>query len=124
MDSVARSTAIDDLAKIDAHGAAVARSVHYDVRDMIDGCVMKKSVRAFLSVTKRLPVDFPPDAIGKNEFDHFLANMGKLGVRRPAGGYCRRRPCCVGPKGSACKTEAALAQRAQKGHGGPNPGIH
>ena len=45
---------------------------------------MKKSVRAFLSVTKRLPVDFPPDAIGKDEFDHFLANMGKLGVRRPA----------------------------------------
>ena len=84
VDSVARSTAIDDLAKIDAHGAAVARSVHYDVSDMIDGCVMKKSVRAFLSVTKRLPVDFPPDAIGKNEFDHFLANMGKLGVRRPA----------------------------------------
>ena len=83
--SVARSTAIDDLAKIDAHGAAVARSVHYDVSDMIDGCVMKKAVRAFLNVMKRLPVDFPPDAIGEDEFDHFLANMGKLGVRRLAG---------------------------------------
>ena len=28
-------------------------------------------------------VDFPPEAIGKDEFDHFLANMGKLGVKRP-----------------------------------------
>ena len=35
-DSVARSTAVDDLAKIDAHGAAVARSVHCDASDMID----------------------------------------------------------------------------------------
>ena len=59
VDSVARSTAIDDLAKIDAHGAAVARSVHCDVTDMSDGGVIKKSVRAFLNVTKRLPVDFP-----------------------------------------------------------------
>ena len=47
-DSVARGAAIDDLAKIDAHSAAVARSVRYDVGDMIDGGVMKKSVRAFL----------------------------------------------------------------------------
>ena len=82
-DSGARSTAINDLAKIDAHSAAVARSVHCDVTDMSDGGVTKKSVRAFLSVTKRLPVDFPPDAIGKDELDHFLANVGKLGVRRP-----------------------------------------
>ena len=50
---------------------------------MIDGGVMKKSVRPFSSVMKRLPVDFPPDAIGKYECDHFLAYMGKLGVRRP-----------------------------------------
>ena len=50
---------------------------------MIDWGVTKKSVRAFLNGTKRLPVDFPPDAIGKNELDHFLANVGKLGVRRP-----------------------------------------
>ena len=78
-DSVARSTAVDDLAKIDAHSAAVARSAS----DMIDGGVMKKSVRAFLSVTKRLPVDFPKERVGKDEFDHILANMDKLGVRRP-----------------------------------------
>ena len=82
VDSVARSTAIDDLAKIDAHGAAVARSVHCDASDMIDGGVMKKSVRAFLSVIKRLPVDFPKERVGKDEFDH-LANMGKRGVKRP-----------------------------------------
>ena len=36
-DSVARSTAIDDLAKIDAHSAVVARSVHCDVTDKSDG---------------------------------------------------------------------------------------
>ena len=51
VDSVARNTAIDDLAKIDAHSAVVARSVHCDVTDMIDGCAIMKSVRAFLSVT-------------------------------------------------------------------------
>ena len=44
---------------------------------------MKKSVRAFLSVMKRLPVDVPEERVGKDEFDH-LANMGKRGVKRPA----------------------------------------
>ena len=44
---------------------------------------MKKSVCAFLSVTKRRPVCFPPDATGRDELDHFLANVGKLGVKRP-----------------------------------------
>ena len=81
-DSVARSTAVDDLAKMDAHSAAVARSVPYDASDMIDGGVMMKSVRAFLGVMKRLPVDFPKERVGKDEFDH-LANMGKRGVKRP-----------------------------------------
>ena len=65
VDSVARSTAIDDLAKIDAHSAAVARSVLYDVTAMSDGGVIKKSVRAFLSVMKRLPDDFPEERVGK-----------------------------------------------------------
>ena len=81
-DSVARSVGIDDLAKIDAHSAAVARPVHCDVSYMIDGGVLKKSVRAFLSVTKRLPVDFPEERVGKDEFDH-RADMGKRTVRRP-----------------------------------------
>ena len=44
---------------------------------------MKKSVRAFLSVMKRLPVAFPEERVDNDEFDHFLANMGKLCVRRP-----------------------------------------
>ena len=65
VDSVARSTAIDHLAKIDAQSAAVARSVHCDVTDMIDVGVTKKSNRAFLSFTKRLPVDFPPERVAK-----------------------------------------------------------
>ena len=83
VDSITWNTAIDELAKIDAHSAAMARSIHYDVSDMIDGGVIKKSVRAFLSVMKRLPVDFPEERIGKDEFDHLLANMGKRGVKRP-----------------------------------------
>ena len=62
-DSVAQTTAIDDLAKIDAHSAAVARTVHYDASDMIDGGVIKKSVRAFLSFTKRLPVELPEERV-------------------------------------------------------------
>ena len=31
---------------------------------------------------KRLPVDFPEERVGKDEFNH-LANMGKRGVKRP-----------------------------------------
>ena len=73
------STAIDDLAKIDAHSAAVTRSVH---TDMIDVGVTKKSVRAFLNVMKRLPVEFPEERVSKDEVDH-LAIMGKRPVRRP-----------------------------------------
>ena len=44
--------------------------------------MIKKSIRALLSVMKRLLVDFPPDAIGEDELHH-LANMGKRTVRRP-----------------------------------------
>ena len=55
----------------------MARTVLHDVSDMIDG-----GVRAFLSVTKRLPVDFPEERVSKDEVDH-LANMGKRTVRRP-----------------------------------------
>ena len=70
------------------------------------------------------PMTFLKKVLVKDEFDLLLADMGKLGVRRPVvGGYCRRRPCCVGPQANACKTEAALAQRAHEGHGGPNLGI-
>ena len=71
-DSVARSTAIDDLAKMDARSAAVARSVHCERKSCDRWGVIKKSVRAFLSVTRRLPVDFPEERV-----------MGKRCVRRP-----------------------------------------
>ena len=122
MDSVARSTAIDDLAKMDAHSAGTVRSVPYDVSDMIDGGVMKKSVRAFLSVMKRLPLIFLLTPLIVTNLITFWLIAGR--EKASGGGYCRRRLCCVGPKGSACKTEAALAQRAHEGHGGSNPGVH
>ena len=48
--------------------------------------MIKKSVRASLSVMKRLPVELPPDAIGKDELDHLVANMGKRGVKMASGG--------------------------------------
>ena len=83
MDSVTWNTAIDDLAKKNAHSAAKAQSIQCDVSGMIDGGVTKKSFRALLSVMKRLPVDFPPGRVGKDEFDHLLANMGKRCVKRP-----------------------------------------
>ena len=114
--SVARSTAVDDLAKIDAHG-------YCDVIDMIDVGETKKSVRAFLSVMKRHPVAFPEERVDKDEVDH-LANMGKRPVRRPVEeDIADDDLAALAQRGNACKTEAALAQRAQKGHGGPNPGI-
>ena len=100
------NAAIDALAKTDAHSAAVARSVHFDVSDMIDASVTKKSVRAFLSVMKRLPVDFPPDAIGKNKFDHLLANVGKRGVKRPV------------EEDIVVEDLAALAERRMQDRGG------
>ena len=69
MDVGTWKTAIDDLAKIDAHSAG-----------------------AFLSVVKRLPVDFPLDAIGKNKFNHLLADVGKRGVTRPETSRTLRMP--------------------------------
>ena len=44
--------AIDDFAWIDAHSSNIARSFHYEVSDQIDGGVIKKSLRAFMSVMK------------------------------------------------------------------------
>ena len=70
VDSVARSTAIDDLAK--------RTPIALAWRD-------KEICPHVLECYETTSVDFPPDAIDNDEFDHFLANMGKLGVRRPAG---------------------------------------
>ena len=60
----------------------------------------------------------------KDEFDH-LANMGKRPVRRPAEerDIADDDLAALAPQANGIKTEAALAQRAQKGHGGSNPGI-
>ena len=43
--------------------------------------LIQKSLRAYLSVLKRLPVDIPLDVINQDEFDVFLANMGKRVLR-------------------------------------------
>ena len=86
--------------------------------------VMKKTVRAFFTVMKRLLVDFPEERVGKDELDH-LANLGKRGVKRPVEEKTDIEDhAAVGRKGSARKTEAALTPRSHFGHGGPNPGVH
>ena len=51
--------------------------------DKIKGGVIKKSIRAFLTVMRRLLVDFPLDVVGDDEFKDVLADMGKRGVKRP-----------------------------------------
>ena len=54
----------------------------------------------------------------KDEFDH-LANMGKRPVRRPVEeDIADDDLAALAQRKIACKTEAALAQRAHEGHGG------
>ena len=74
VDSTTWDKAIDDLAEIDAHSSRVARSTHHDVSDSLGGGVIKKSLRAFQSVMKRLPVDFPPERSGDDEFDNLIVD--------------------------------------------------
>ena len=74
--------AIKDLAKIDAHSARVAMSVHYNLSDRIKGGVIKKSVRAFFNIMKEMPIPFPEEALDDAEFHALLSNMGKRGVKR------------------------------------------
>ena len=47
------------------------------------GGVIKKSIRAFLSSMRRLPVVFPLDVIGDDEIHALLAHMGKPCLKRP-----------------------------------------
>ena len=77
VDSVTWDEAIDDLAPIDAHSSQMARTTHYNFCNQPNGCVLKKFLRTFLSVMKRLPVDFLHDVFGEDEFLTLLADMGK-----------------------------------------------
>ena len=73
VDFITWEDAIDDL----------TTTVHHDVCEISTECDKDASLRAFLSVMKRLPVEVPLDVVGKYEFDRLLAKMGKRGVKRP-----------------------------------------
>ena len=74
--------AIDDLAEIDAHSATMARTVHYNVSDRIEGGMIKKSVRSFYAVMGAMPRGFPIDPMTQEDFTALLGNLGKRGLKR------------------------------------------
>ena len=72
--------AIDDLARIDAHSAEMARSVHYNVSDKIK----RRWIRAFFAIMKALPLEWPDELLSDEDFAHLVQNMGKRGAKRRA----------------------------------------
>ena len=74
--------AIDDLAEIDAHSATMARTVHYNVSDRIEGGIIKKSVKSFYAVMGAMPRGFPIDPMTQEDFTALLGNLGKRGLKR------------------------------------------
>ena len=68
--SITWDEAIDDFASVDAHSSSMDRTIFFDLSDHVNGRVVKKSLRAFLSLMTRQPVDFLHDDICEDEFIH------------------------------------------------------
>ena len=71
--------AMKDLAELDAHSYKMATSLHYDVSDMLNGPIVKKSVRAFWTLNEHLPVFMPPDEMTREEWEALMGNLSKRG---------------------------------------------
>ena len=83
-DETTFSNAVKDLAELDAHSAKMAMTIHYNLSDRITGSVINKSRKAFYSTMKRMPLEFPDEALNQDEFQHILSNMGKRSFKRKA----------------------------------------
>ena len=78
---------LKDLAEIDAHSEAMANSLFYDLSDMVEGPLIKKSIRAFWTLNKKMPVAIPDEVLTEENWNELVANMGKRGKqikKRPA----------------------------------------
>ena len=76
--------ALKDLAEIDAHSEAMASSLHYDLSEMVEGPLIKKSIRSFWTLNKRMPVAAPEEDLTEEEWKTLKSNMGKRGKQRSA----------------------------------------
>ena len=72
------------LVDIDAHSVAVASSLHYDLSDLVDGPLVKKSIRAFWILNKRMLVAPPEEELAAEGWQTLRANMGNRGRTRSA----------------------------------------
>ena len=84
IDETAFSSAVQELADVDAHTAAMALSIHYNLSDRVTGSVIKKSLRSYWNTMKRMPLEFPDAALSQDEFHNILSNMGKRSFKRKA----------------------------------------
>ena len=76
--------ALKDLAEIDAHSEAMASSLHYDLSEMVEGPLIKKSIRSFWTLNKRMPVAAPEEDLTEEEWKTLKSNMGKRGKQSSA----------------------------------------
>ena len=68
---------LHDLAEIGAHSLTMASSLHYDLSDLLEGPLIKKSSRAFWALNKRMPVPSPEEKFTTEEWEFLVANRGK-----------------------------------------------
>ena len=73
---------LKDLAEIDAHAYSMAKSIHYDLSDRLDGPLIKKSIRAFYNLNRRLPASCPNENLTPGQFAALRAGMGKRGAKK------------------------------------------
>ena len=68
---------LHDLAEIGAHSLTMASSLHYDLSDLLEGPLIKTSIRAFWALNKRMPVPSPEEKFTTEEWE-FLVSVDKL----------------------------------------------
>jgi hypothetical protein len=68
-------SALEDLAAIDAHSFNMAKSTHYNLSDYVESYMVQKSLKAFVTIMLRPPLDFDTSTMDLDLFD--LKFMGK-----------------------------------------------
>ena len=76
--------AVNDLASTDAHTEKAALSTSYNVSDRLSHQVIQKSVRAYSSFMKRMPIELIDETIEPEEFEKLVKTSVKRGIKRKA----------------------------------------
>ena len=73
---------MEGLADVDYHSYAMANSIHYDLSELIEGPIIRKSIRSFWLLNQRMPLACPGTPLTDDQWRNMKAKMGNRGIKR------------------------------------------